>query len=190
MSMSLQFATVFVICATLLQATGSTATRAPQVLDSTTHLKAYEIYAIVLQRAWKNQTDTPLLQQETEPVQGCGGFFEEMTGAWGEVATDFRRQNAREQTLQSALPIDIHYRLIHRAEIQADDARLAQKYPGIWQRRPGSMEYWAVSMVGFNRDRTKAMVYWRSRMKGGIVRLELKDGRWIDALGNTCGWNA
>ena len=56
--------------------------------------------------------------------------------------------------------------------------------------RPGSMEYAAVSAVGFNRDRTKAIVYARRRMSGQIVPLELKEGRWINTFGEVCQWVA
>ncbi|HEY2431719.1 MAG TPA: hypothetical protein VGI12_03525 [Vicinamibacterales bacterium] len=163
---------------------------AQRPLDASRERGASAIYAAVLQRAWHNQTDAPLLQRETEPLQGCAGFLPKLTGEWADVAKDFQRQNARERTLPPALPTTIRYRLITRAEIQADDARLARKYPGGWQRRPESMEYWAVSAVGFNRDRTKSMVYVRSRMSGGVVRLEFKDGKWGDAAGETCGWIA
>ena len=36
------------------------------------------------------------------------------------------------------LPVDIPYRLVSRAQIAADDARLKREYPGIWAEAAGS----------------------------------------------------
>lgn len=110
---------------------------------------------------------------------------------WESVGSNFKRENARTWLLRAALPVEIPYRLIARAEIQADDARLAVKYPGIWQRRPGEMEYAAVSAVGFNTAKTKALVYIRLRGRGTFHAMELRDGKWAGARGiGGCGWIA
>src|SRR5262245_16070673 len=185
----------FVICAALLHviAQPAGATRPRQALDASAAPDAYAIYGSVLQRAWKDRTDALLLQKETESneaLMGCTGFLPRVTGEWAEVAADVQRQNTHERTLQRALRMNIEYRLIARAEIQADDKRLARKYPGRWMRRPESLEYAAVSLIGFNRDRTKAMVYVRTRMSGGIARLELKGADWVEAAGEVCHWIA
>ena len=50
---------------------------------------------------------------------------------WEAVEKNFKQQNRRRRMLQQVLPIDIPYRLISRADIEADDARLKVKYPGI-----------------------------------------------------------
>ena len=106
------------------------------------------------------------------------------------VQEDFDRQNANVWALRPVLPLD-DYRLIPRAEIQADDARLEQEYPGIWQRRPGSMEFAPVSAVGFNAAKTKALVYIRLRSSGQIHLMELRDGQWVASRGGVrCGWIA
>jgi hypothetical protein len=76
-------------------------------------------------------------------------------------------------TLRPVLPLG-DYRLIPLAEIKADDARLEQEYPGGWQRRPGSMEFAAVSAVGFNTAKTKALVY--IRLRSQIHLMELREG--------------
>jgi hypothetical protein len=80
--------------------------------------------------------------------------------------------------------------LVPRALILADDARLEMKYPGMWQHRPGSLEYAAVSAVGFNAARTKALVYVRLRMSGDILPMELRNGKWVKAQVGVCGWVA
>jgi hypothetical protein len=51
----------------------------------------------------------------------------------------------------------------------ADDARLGRMYPGTMQYRPESMKYAAVSAVGFNAGKTKAIVSVRLRSMRGMV---------------------
>jgi hypothetical protein len=61
----------------------------------------------------------------------------------------------------------------------------------MWQRRPESMEYAAVSAVGFNPAKTKAIVYVRLRMSGSIHSMELLEGKWVPAKHrNGCMWIA
>ena len=109
---------------------------------------------------------------------------------WDGVQKDFDRQNTNVWTLRPVLPLG-DYRLIPRAEIEADDARLQREYPGIWQRRPGSMEFAAVSAVGFNAAKTKALVYIRLRSSGQIHLMERRDGQWVASRGGLrCGWIA
>ena len=88
------------------------------------------------------------------------------------------------------LPVGIPYRLISQAEIKADDARLERKYPGIWQRRPESIEYAAVSMVGFDSTKTKAVVYVRFRSSGNVYWMQKREGKWVHAPHGGCGWIA
>ena len=81
-----------------------------------------------------------------------------------EVASNFRRENARARRLRAGVQMGVRYRLVSRKEILADDARLAAKHPVSGNApRPGSMRYIAISAVGFNAARTKALVYARFR---------------------------
>ena len=109
--------------------------------------------------------------------------------AW-QAVDSFHRQNKRVQLLQPLLPRDVRYRLIPRGEIEADDARLAIKYPGGWQRRPESLDYAAVSAVGFNGDKSKAILYVRLRDQGEIYFMEKRDGKWVRVSFPVCMWAA
>jgi hypothetical protein len=93
----------------------------------------------------------------------------------------------RLRILQPVLPIDIPYRLIPQAEIDAEGARLAAKYPGIWNRRPEQTDYASVSAVGFNPTKTKAVVHVSVDMSGEYLGMELRDGTWVEAR-RGCGW--
>jgi hypothetical protein len=181
MGMNLHLAHVFVISVAVLQATGSSITSAPQVLDATAHPEAYAIYATELPKLWAQEKDTLLLQQETGgPHSDPCGILKKQTGDWADAAQDFLEQNARVWMLQPALP-KIQYRLIRRDEIEAQDARLPGTYPG----RPGVAQYAVVSAIGFSHDRTKAVVYVHLRLHGWLSKLELKDGKW-QSVGEGC----
>jgi len=186
-NMNLHVANAFVIVATALQATGSDITSAPQVLDLAAHPEAYEIYATVLPRPWVQGKGPLLLQQETERVVGdpCG-LLKNQTGEWADAAKDFEHQNARPWLLQAAFPNYFQYQFIRRAVIEAQDARVPGTYPG----RAGLAPYVIVSAVGFNRDRTKAIVTVQQRLQGWVSRLELKDAKWEPATGEVCTWVA
>jgi hypothetical protein len=166
-------------------------TAVPQAPSALTDPDAYAIYAVLLPTAWKAVSkDVLVLQQETEAPRGCGDPHVAEPG-WTAVEKNLAQENAVVRVLRPVLRLDIPYLLVPRAEILADDARLALKYPGMWQRRPGAMEYAAVSAVGFNKARTKAKVYVRLRSSGNTHAMELREGRWVQAVGaGVCGWIA
>jgi hypothetical protein len=75
----------------------------------------------------------------------------------------------------------IEYSLISKAEILADDARIAKQYPGRHSNAPppGSIDYIAVSAVGFNAARTKALVYVRMRTSDGAGLWMRSGDSWV-----------
>jgi hypothetical protein len=151
--------------------------------------EAYAIYATLLPEVWKgsHSKEMILLVQETENGSKCR--VPPLPEGWEGVQDDFNEQNRGVWALQMALPLVLPYCLIPRADIDADDARLAEQYPGIWQRRPGSLEFVAVSAVGFNASKTKALLHVRLRGSGQIYLMELHDGVWVGSKqGLGCGW--
>jgi hypothetical protein len=189
--MSMLFLHHTVIAIAFLQVSGA----APQTLYAKTEHDAYAIYVTLVRPSWEKDAPTKgpmLLQRETEgpaPTK-CPEFLAAMSGEWAEVASSFRRENTRARLLHPVLPIDLPYRLVAREEILADDARLAAKYPGSSNApRPGSLEYIAVSAVGFNAARTKALVYVRvrtSHISDAVLMMELKERKWASAP-QSCG---
>ena len=189
MGMNPLFVYFFVIWLPFVQATTSTSPVVPQEpLDATSEHEAYAIYAKVLPHLWaqrlagKESTNIMVLQQETDPPSttidsSCSTVFSGQTDEWADVLTDFKLQNSRVRVLQPALTMSVPYRLIHRADID---------HPGMWSPSREWPEYVAVSAVGFNRARTKAIVHVHLRGQGSIESLELKDGQWV-GLGE-CSW--
>lgn len=163
---------------------------APQPFDLRADRDAFSVYATVL-RERRDEVKEPLvLQAETEAPRTCGQLLDKMSGEWAEVANDFRRQNSRVRLLQAGLPLGVEYRVMPSATILADDARLAAKDPRRSNApRPGSIKYIALSAVGFNAARTKALVYVRFRtahFSDALLMKELKAGQWVDGP-QACG---
>ena len=189
----MSFLYITTIALTLSQA----ATAHPPALDSRTERDAYAVYAALLQPVWQPDrltyeglTEPVRLQAETEAPTGCAAFLAGMSGEWAEVASNFRRENSRARRLRAGLALGVKYQLVSRKEILAHDARLAAKDPDMRNApRPGSIRYIALSAVGFNAARTKALVYARFRTlhySDEFRMKELKEGKWVDGPGG-CG---
>lgn len=169
----------------------------PQTFDAATTRDAAAVYSTVLQpllepdqRRHEGLTEPLVLQAETEAPTSCAAFLDGMSGEWAEVANNFRRENSRARPLRTGLPVGVTYRLVSRTEILADDARLAAQDPAMRNApRPGSIRYIALSAVGFNAARTKALVYVRFRtlhFSDAVLMKELKDGKWVTGP-RSCG---
>lgn len=148
---------------------------------------AYAIYATLLPEVASQSKDVILLVQETAQTFRCSRFPPVPKG-WEGVREDFDRQNAASWTLQAILPTDAYYRVVPKTEIDADDARLEREYPGIWQRRPGSLDFVAFSAVGFNADKTKALLYVQTRSSFQTHLMERTADKWAESReGIRCG---
>ena len=164
---------------------------AAQRNDPIVESETYKVLSEVIPRGNLASSGELLIQRETTIEWMCMGSAAPKDSEWVMALADFRQQNARTRVLlESLLPLDVPHRFIARSEIEADDARLALKYPGQWQRRPESLEFVAVSAVGFNPLKTKAVVYVRTRDYGSVRFLERADGRWVRASIGGCGWGA
>jgi hypothetical protein len=182
-----QVATIFVITALLAVASPTAAQQIEPLVDS----EAYRILSDLIPQAWDTANGELLLQRETTIALKCTAGVLPDDPDWGTAARNFRDQNARTRLLlELMLPIRVPHRLISRSEIEADDARLALKYPGFTNWRPESMAFVAVSAVGFNAAKTRAIVYVRLRDRGNVRFLERREGKWVRSWSRGCGWAA
>jgi hypothetical protein len=150
--------------------------------------EAYTVYHFVIPHVWAEMRAELLIQRETESMNPGECSPNRKDPRWQEVVDDYHRQNVRPWAMRPLMNLPIAYRMITRAEVRADDERLALKYPGQWQVRPESLEYVAVSAVGFNADHTKAYVYVRTRSHGNWYHLGKSGGTWgIAVLPFGCG---
>lgn len=164
----------------------SVSLRGQSALAPVTDVDAYAVYAAVLPRVWAARSKDPLLlQRETEVVDfkmwgRC--FSSRVEPGWPAVVSTFIEANSHgAKQLQPKLPLSDVYFFISRGDLTADDARLALKYPGPWLSRPESIDYAAVSIVGFDDAKEKAIVYARTRLGGALHFLVASDGAWVPA---------
>ena len=185
-------ATVFVIAAVIGVTQSVTRVAVAQQNDAIVDSEAYRLISDLISRAWGTAKGELVLQRETTIELKCNASVLPDDPDWGLAVRDFREQNARPRLLlEPMLSITVPHRLIARSEIEADDARVALKYPGMWQRRPESMEFVAISAVGFNAAKTRAIVYVRTRDFGSVKFLERQEGKWVRSLSRFgCGWAA
>jgi hypothetical protein len=170
--------TIPVVALTFLQGSRST-----QPLELRAESETYAVYAAAL----RSSKPPVILMRETEwsewAATRCSAFLSGMSGEWREVAQDFRERNARTWLLQPGAALGFEYRLISNAEISVDDARLEEIYPFVSNApRPGSIQYRAVSAVGFNTARTKALVYVRERTSSfsdAVVQFIRSGSNWV-----------
>jgi hypothetical protein len=182
-SMKLRIITRFVM-AHVIVVSAQSPMAAQQSPEPITDADSYAIYAVLLPPTWghsRASTEVMSLQQETAtPKPLCSDSKGTVDAEWVAVERNFKAGIGRVRLLlKDLLKPDIPYRLVPRAEIAADDARLHRKYPGRWQHLPESEEIAYVSPVGFDTSKTRAMVYVGLRDQGGVYWLEKREGKWV-----------
>jgi hypothetical protein len=151
----------------------------PQIPDATPAYQdrdAYEVYNVILNdRHWGPGNDARLvIRAETKPFGLCLKAAVEM--GFGSVITDYENQNQQKWLLQQNFQIDRPYTLVPTAAT-----------PNRWVE---------LSAVGFDADKTLAMVYVGLHCSGlcgaGKIRyLQKKEGKWQELLlqpKSGCGW--
>lgn len=167
--------------------------KAAQTPDYVTEPEALQIYATLVAGFWSGRPESPiLLQQETDNTQvnACGDSFVPSPGPeWVEVRKSFVQQNAGRKLLPLSLPIAQPYRLLTPAEFELFIGPLKVKYPENYNEH--SPAYVRVSAVGFNANKTKAIVSVSLPDRGQVMGVELRDRKWITAPNSSiCTWIA
>ena len=160
--------------------------------------EAYEVYSTILPSEWPLRdahAKALVLQAETKSFEMCLRPDKEWEKKIGPAISDYVRMNAKPFLLQQRLNIEIPYQLVLtnklRSEIRSFD------WEGFYQQYPDSGGWLEVSAVGFNNDKTVAVVYMGHHCGslcggGGFHVLEKKDGQWVplDWKGSSCAWAA
>ena len=118
-------------------------------------------------------------------------------GEWqekiGPAISDYVRSNAKPSLLQPRIKVGVPYRLIIADELTS--AIQTAGWEGFYQRYPDSGGWMELSAVGFNVNKTVAVVYMGHHCGplcggGGFQVLEKKDGKWValDWKGSSCAW--
>jgi hypothetical protein len=123
-----------------------------------TDADSYQIYATLLQNegfsSYAVQAEICCVQIRTDlRIEGDRTFMR----SWGAAIDDYAKQNQKPRTLTRSLPLDVPYELLSRSDIHKFE--LGQEGWDFHKRFPSSygFYYW-FSAVGFNRQRTRAIV--------------------------------
>ena len=168
--------------------------------------EAYAVYAAVLPHSvlQENHPEPIAIQLETFPGPTDCPRTELITDEWRAAVDDYRKQNAKTKFIRPGFSLGKAYSLIPWAELRqmlTDEGYLSPDTPPsnalgprVFSRFPGGAVV-VLSAVGFNPDRTRAMVSVRRNciLKDGrvgceeihTVGLRKKNGRW-DPSGIGC----
>jgi hypothetical protein len=158
--------------------------------------EAYEVYSVILPSEWPLQVahaKTLIIQRETKGFQMCLSPDKELQEKVGPAISDFVRSNATPSLLQRRIDVDVPYQLISVEELHS--SMQTGGWEGFYQRYPDSGGWIELSAVGFNANKTVAVVYMGHHCGwlcggGGFHVLEKKDGKWvaIEWKGSSCAW--
>jgi hypothetical protein len=163
--------------------------------------EAYEVYSTIIPTGWLRQAQevkTLVIRKETRAYKMCLRPEGESEKIIGEAISDYVKLSEKAWLLQQRLNIEKPYELI-----AYDELKLALKQGGwenFYKQYPNSGGYWIeLSAVGFNADKTVAVVYMEHRRAGlGLGSggkfhvLQKQDGKWapLKWKGRSCAWES
>lgn len=154
---------------------------------------AYRIYSLLLpyQESYGFAKGTLIIQEETvstrDGAEPC--VTPEAATRFKDAITDYKRLNRKPWLLQRRFEIEKPYELVSSDTIRALFGEGG--WNGFYKRHPDSGGYIIMSAVGFNKEKTLAIVYTGSSCGGLCGRwsfhlLEKIDGNWKQVPGITC----
>ena len=159
--------------------------------------EAYEIYSAILPSEWPwrvAHSKTLIIQTETKGYQMCLRPDKGSEEKFGSAISAFVSLNKTPSLLQRKIDIEIPYQLIMADQLNTNSNA---GWVEFYQRYPNSGGWIELSAVGFNHDRTVAVVYMGHHCGdlcggGGFHVLEKKAGRWVELewKGESCSWAA
>ena len=187
-----KFTSLLILALLLSQGIISSSGKAPPYEDQ----EAYEVYSAILplESPLRNaHAKRLIIQNETKGFEMCLRPEEEWQEKIGPAISDYVRSNAKPSLLQPRIQVGVPYHLIAADELTT--AIQAAGWEGFYQRYPDSGGWMELSAVGFNVNKTVAVVYIGHHCGplcggGGFHVLEKKDGKWvaIDWKGSSCAW--
>lgn len=143
-----------------------------------------------------------IIKDKTEAWAGFGGddnpdaFYEELQKSsdelLAETITDFRAKNKQAQRLKSRFDVKVKYVLVSAEEIDGffkevdgETNRVMDGWKKFYEKYPKSGGFVNFSRVGFNSDKTQALVY-QSHSCGGLcgggsyLLFTKKSGVWVE----------
>ena len=122
---------------------------------------AYQIYDLLLpqEEVYSFGKGTIVIREETEANQAVpeGCLFPDAVAQFKDAIADYNRLNHKRWLLQRSFEIERPYELVNSDTINSLLSGTA--WEGFYQRYPDSGGFIVFSAVGFNQERTRALVY-------------------------------
>jgi hypothetical protein len=159
----------------------------PKIYDTP---EAYQIYSLLLpdEEAFGFAKGTLIIQEETvsKDVKSC--FTPEAATKFHDAVEDYVRVNKKRWLLQGQFQIEKPYEIVNSATIGVSST---DDWESFYERYPDSGGFIIMSAVGFNKEKTQAVVY--TGTSCGVLcgrwlfhLLEKVDGNWKKVPGVTC----
>ena len=174
------------------------AAQSPPKLETYEDSEAYEVYAAILpsEAPWRDSHAKWLvIRAETTAYEMCLSPDEVSARAIGTAIVDYVGQNRVPRILRRKIVIDKPYTLLTEAERKAAFGRSPGDWPAFYQMYADSGGIIELSAVGFNPDKTVAVVYMGHRCGslcggGEFHVLQRNKEKWVDLKweGLGCSW--
>jgi hypothetical protein len=202
-----------VVAFTALTALNSIRGAAGQTGDFIDDPESYAVYSVVLPIPFSSPekaVDRFAILQETRSVTACPSA-ERLPQEWRPVLESYTKENTRVRRILPGFDVGLPYALVGLAEVKSllvqagnDGKTLRGGWPEAYAQFPNG-RLLAVSAVGFDQSRTRAMVvvqyncglsqnyqpFGHDCHGGRSILLQKQEGRWTLAKGvDSCGWIA
>jgi hypothetical protein len=150
--------------------------------------EGYAVLSALLAGDPARPTKGTTLIQATTSGWNCSKAEEATPPDFREALQNFAAVNKNGWTLQEKLTLDHPYKLLSAADLQGGITRYRQSHPG-------ASGFTSVSAVGFNREKTAALVFMSYHCgplcgEGELVAFRKTDGKWtkLPRSPAQCGW--
>lgn len=167
--------------------------------------EAYEVYAALLPMEWTSKEAKAhylVIQEETDaapsfgplkPIRECYPSTPGFLKTYGGLIDEFERVNQEPKLLLRKLAIEKPYRLVPESVIAGFFKHSVDEGWQSFDLHFRAAGYFDMSAVGFNGDKTQALVYighsCGNVCGGGTYHLlEKKAGKWEEVFSTRCSW--
>ncbi len=161
-----------------------------------TDADAYEVYSAIIPSEWPlrvAKAKALVIQSQTRAYEMCLTPDQGSAEVVGGAISDYNSQNEKVWQLQKKFNLEVPYQIIAPDHFKAAFERGG--WDGFYKEYPDSGGLIELSAVGFNPERTVAVVYMGHSCGmlcggGGFHVLQKKDGRWVplEWKGSSCYW--
>jgi hypothetical protein len=160
--------------------------------------EAYQVYSALLPDEWPRliPAQTLMISDKTSTYGMCLQPEPESSKVLGTAIADYVATNKRSRTLQRSFQIDKPYELIPEQDLHLT-SNAADGWSTFYKRHPNAGGWIELSAVGFNNEKTVAIVYVARHCGvrcggGGFHVLQKHDGKWVrlEWKGVSCFWQS